>query len=55
MESIVKGDFLKRFISLLIAFILFMTMIFPNLNNLLAESQSAKNYNESGVTDVDMV
>ena len=34
---------MKRFISLLIALILFLTMIFPNLNNLLAENQNMRN------------
>lgn len=36
---------MKRFISLLIALILFLTMIFPNLNNLLAENQNMRNNN----------
>lgn len=43
---------MKKFLSIMIALILFLTMIFPNLNNLLEESQNARNENKAVITEL---
>lgn len=43
---------MKRFISFLIALILFLTMIFPNLNHLLAESSKAADSSDITVSEL---